>query len=562
MSFAKNDIYPIKIFLNNEYYIPNYQREYSWETDEIEEFWNDLVETITLDKEINHFFGQIVVHNENNKKLYIIDGQQRTITSIIFLHVLRVKYHQLYKDSDNTLRLADRHEGKISEDYIGEKAPFHLTLGNESDNNCFIDIISDISNSMKVVKKKTKKSHFNMLNAYNFFYNKVSVRMDEREELEEKLDTLDTLFNTFSERFSVLYMEATQLEEAYIIFETLNARGKELEAADLLKNFLFGKVKNDVEYAQKKWVAMVDNLNGADPTKYIRSYWNSAHGLTNEKALYRKISQQIKTPRAGKELLSNLEAFSMIYHDVMFPDEISWFEDKNVIFRLKNLKTLGATTFYPVVIAMVARSSGGNTGKFNEKEIASVLKYIEILYFRNNTICRNTSNEMERFFARIAQDITEESLDQTEEICAEIRKQVVEDSVFEEAFNVWSGNKKEIIRYILYMIHYYLSDGETKINTDNDVVHIEHIMPANNSVWRVDENIHADYLWRLGNLALMMGKANIKASNRGFNEKRGMYKESQILPNPNVYSYDNWGVDEIDDRQKELCKYAVNIWKI
>lgn len=556
MSLAKNDIYPIKNFLDKEYHIPNYQREYSWEKDQIEEFWSDLEETISLEGKITHFFGQIVVHNdESSGKKYIIDGQQRTITSIIFLHVLRVKYHQIYKDSDNTLRDADRHEGRISEDYIGEKAPFHLTLGNESDNDCFVAIISDISNSEKTIKKKLKKSHLNMLSTYNFLYSQVSARLDAKTDIEEKLVVLDTLFNTFTQRFSVLYMEATQLEEAYIIFETLNARGKELETADLLKNFLFGKVKNDVESAQKSWTTMIDNLNGADPTKYIRSYWNSAHGLTSEKALYRKISQRINTPRTGKELLSNLAAYSMIYHDVMFPDEISWFEDKNLITHLKNLKTLGAATFYPVVIAMEA-------GKFNEKEIAVVLRDIEILYFRNNTICKNTSNEMERFFARLAQDITEESLAQTEEICAEIRKQVVEDSVFEEAFNVWSGKQKEIIRYILYKIHLYLSNGATKVNADNDVVHIEHIMPSNNSVWEVDESVHSDYLWRLGNLALMLGKANIGASNKPFIEKKEMYKESQILPNPDVYQYETWGTDEIDDRQKKLCKHAMVIWKM
>lgn len=150
----------------------------------------------------------------------------------------------------------------------------------------------------------------------------------------------------------------------------------------------------------------------------------------------------------------------------------------------------------------------------------------------------------------------------TREICAEIRKQVVEDSVFEEGFNVWSGKQKEIIRYILYKIHLYLSNGATKVNTDNDVVHIEHIMPSNNSVWEVDESVHSDYLWRLGNLALMLGKANIGASNKPFNEKKEMYKESQILPNPDVYQYDTWGTDEIDDRQKMLCKHAMIIWKM
>lgn len=241
MSFTHNDIYPIKIFLNNLYYIPNYQREYSWETDQIEEFWSDLIETVSLNEEITHFFGQIVVHNdESSKKKYIIDGQQRTITSIIFLHVLKRKYHQLYKDSDNTLDDANYREMNISRDYIGTKAPYHLTLGDESDNDCFVDIISN-NNSEKPSKKHKKKSHTNMHNTYKFFYDKVSVMMDEQADAEEKLSVLNTLFDTFSQRFSVLYMEATQLDEAYIIFETLNARGKDLEASDLLKNYLFGK---------------------------------------------------------------------------------------------------------------------------------------------------------------------------------------------------------------------------------------------------------------------------------------------------------------------------------
>lgn len=555
MSLTHNDIYSIKFFLSRAYYIPNYQREYSWEVDQIEEFWNDLEDTINLDNEVTHFFGQIVVHHDDtSKKKYIIDGQQRTITSIIFLHVLKMKYHQLYQESNNSLNNANYTEMNISMEYIGTKAPYHLTLGDETDNDFFIKILTNNANS-GINKKHRKKSHANMQNTYTFFNNKVSEVLNQKLDLEEKLEALDILFDTFSQRFSVLYMEATKLEEAYIIFETLNARGKDLEASDLLKNYLFGKVKNDVDFAQKNWVSMIDNLDGADPTKYIRSYWNSAHGLTSEKALYRNISQRIKTPKAAKEFLSNLEAYSSIYHDLMFPDETSWFADKDLIVHLKNLKILGAATFYPIVISMMTRN-------FSEKEIALVLKNVEILYFRNNTICKNASNALERFFSQLAQDITEETLDNIEEICLEIKKQGVDDKVFEEAFNVWTGKQKDIIRYILYMIHLYLSENATKVNTDNTVVHIEHIMPSNNSVWKVDESIHADYLWRIGNMTLMLGKANIKASNKLFDEKKDIYKRSLILPNPDVYDYSTWGPDEINDRQKKLCKYAMKIWRI
>ena len=49
-----------------------------------------------------------------------------------------------------------------------------------------------------------------------------------------------------------MYIEATKLEEAFIIFETLNARGKDLETADLLKKFVFQQVK-------KMWMTLRKN---------------------------------------------------------------------------------------------------------------------------------------------------------------------------------------------------------------------------------------------------------------------------------------------------------------
>ncbi len=74
------------------------------------------------------------------------------------------------------------------------------------------------------------------------------------------MDCLNRYFEAFFERFKVMYIEATKLEEAFIIFETLNSRGKDLETADLLKNFVFSKSK-DVDDTQKKWNSIVDNLD-------------------------------------------------------------------------------------------------------------------------------------------------------------------------------------------------------------------------------------------------------------------------------------------------------------
>ena len=124
----------------------------------------------------------------------------------------------------------------------------------------------------------------------------------------------------FKDKFNIMYMEATKLDEAFIIFETLNARGKDLETADLLKNYIFSKSK-DTDKAQKLWNSMVAKLDKADPTKYIRYYWNSNHKFTRDKELYRRITNEIKTPRESSSFLEDLDKYAQIYHDMSYPED-------------------------------------------------------------------------------------------------------------------------------------------------------------------------------------------------------------------------------------------------
>lgn len=60
MALQNFGIKPIKDFLSDTYLIPDYQREYSWGKEELEDLWDDLIyiENNTDDK---HFFGQIVL---------------------------------------------------------------------------------------------------------------------------------------------------------------------------------------------------------------------------------------------------------------------------------------------------------------------------------------------------------------------------------------------------------------------------------------------------------------------------------------------------------------------
>lgn len=306
---------------------------------------------------------------------------------------------------------------------------------------------------------------------------------------------------------------------------------------------------------------MVNRLDRCDATKYIRNFWNATRDFTREKALYRAITNRVKTPRDAKNLLQDLDALAESYHYMVYPSEmICQPEDPayKVKLSLSSLRMLNAKTFYPIILAMKKQ------GSYNDADLFKVVKIIECYVFRNSTICRKTANSMERYFSDIAQKIYGEDLNTVEDICVEIRKGIVSDDEFKESFKIWTGSSsyKDTIRYILRNIHQYLcKSNELLPNNNNMEVHIEHIMPEDNSEWKVDDEIHDTYLWRLGNLCLLSGPKNQSISNKPFSEKRGVYLESQIEPNKSIAENTIWNDETIEKRQELFATYALEIWK-
>ena len=156
MALANSKIDEMRQYLSNRYFIPNYQREYSWEDAELSDFWDDLEHTRSDSGEAEHFFGQVVVHidHDDNDKKYIIDGQQRSITSVIFLRSLQICFGELYDEYH--LDNAQKKAYSILFQFIekDENTPW-LTLG-EQDADYFRDNIQRGGNPNELARKKKK----------------------------------------------------------------------------------------------------------------------------------------------------------------------------------------------------------------------------------------------------------------------------------------------------------------------------------------------------------------------------------------------------------------------
>ncbi len=117
-----------EIFLEEGYSIPNYQRDYAWKDKNFRDLWEDLEEAIEYNKKgQGHFIGTMVVaNNEDNKKLYdIIDGQQRTTTIFMLLHVLANKQNE--KDKQETRKYLYQ-KGELKLEVAPQNQSFFKTL--------------------------------------------------------------------------------------------------------------------------------------------------------------------------------------------------------------------------------------------------------------------------------------------------------------------------------------------------------------------------------------------------------------------------------------------------
>ena len=84
-------------FFTGKYFvIPNYQRDYAWETDNIDDLIDDILESI--ETSTSHYIGTFILANTKVKQQFnVVDGQQR-LTSLTMLLSISIKELATEKD--------------------------------------------------------------------------------------------------------------------------------------------------------------------------------------------------------------------------------------------------------------------------------------------------------------------------------------------------------------------------------------------------------------------------------------------------------------------------------
>lgn len=209
----------------HRFQVPEHQRAYAWKEEQLEAFWNDLL-SVTSGESETHFLGSVVVVKEDKgldqlAVLQIVDGQQRLATISILLCIIRQKLRQhgdkLETDSDPAEGIDRSYLWEEDEDFREQPNLMMSTFDKEE----YTQLLNG---------RLPSDESSNLVKAAEFFNDKV---------LEMDVQEVNELRKRLVNSMTLVTIECDSEGSAFKLFETLNDRGLELSAVDLMKNYLF-----------------------------------------------------------------------------------------------------------------------------------------------------------------------------------------------------------------------------------------------------------------------------------------------------------------------------------
>jgi len=537
------------------YLVPKFQRDYSWETEHWDDLWQDI-DALYKDEEKSHYMGYLVLQTSDEKVHRIIDGQQR-ITTMSLLIIATLKNLKDLEDQGIDFENNKIRREQLHNSYIGYLDPVTLVTKNKLQLNRNNDNFykSYIVPLLHIPQRNTNSSEKLMRGAFEWFYKRIGSTYKNGEDLTKFIDKIvDKLF------FTVITV-GDELN-AYKVFETLNARGVQLSSSDLLKNYLFSIVDSDITGAHQEefnqlellWANIIGKLGSEKLPEFLRYYWNSKNKTVRKNDLFKTIKKSFKTKQQVFELLRDLNEKADIYAAIINPNDEFWNGKQDAIKYLSELRLFGAKQ--PISLLISAYDN------LSYEEFVKVLKICSVIYLRHNVIGGLNPNDQENVFNKIANFIyVNKSFNKQD-----FQSIYPEDEDFEQNFSnkELSNNSRnrKVIKYILTKIENHISGVELDYHSDQNS--IEHILPESpNQDWDIeDENIEK-FRYRLGNLALLEKSKNNNIQNEIYSVKKAVFETSSIPSTKSIPEhYEEWGVDQIVSRQKQLAKQAKTIWRI
>ncbi|ELO2495861.1 DUF262 domain-containing protein, partial [Campylobacter jejuni] len=456
------------------YSVPKYQRNYSWDEDQWEDLWSDIED---LEKSnYPHFMGSIVLQETKDvKNIDIIDGQQRLSTLSIFIAAVIVYIDDLVKKDKDKINNEKRKE-IFNKKYLGYESSTTLKIVpkltlNKTNNNFFTTYIINQNIPDKPTLADADKSNLLLHKAFDFFQKKIKEKFQE-----EDGKKIAEYVEMIGEQLKFIVIIVQNELDAYVLFQTLNARGAELTAADLLKNYFLSLLKNDseaLEQANSIWEDINNKISTEKIPDFLRSVVNFQTDLVTKNRLFKEVRKNIKTSEEAFSFISKLHNLSSLYLALQNSNHNSWneFSQKDAKYYINILELLRFKSSLPLLLIAKEKI-------INDQEFTKILKACAVLSIRYS-ISKTRTNKLESNYNKIACNIFYDKYKNANEIIKALKLIDIDDNDFKKSFSIYSkkatsGNDEKIVKFLLFNIERHLSGGIC----DEQIATIEHILPS------------------------------------------------------------------------------------
>jgi hypothetical protein len=576
----------------DEYFvIPEYQREYSWFTDQCEKLLEDIESFIQSEGKDPYFFGTIIIDcsNDINGEFSLIDGQQRTTTFLLLLKAMLLNLNNAIlraegdQDSEPLIAGLNAHRNdiiKILYKVENEEIPSIVkskdsslikgikVFDNRSINEAFKDEVSIILGSLdfeeaersvtKIPRKQKDNRYTRHFRNFDFFNKKLE---------EKSASQLNKFCKIVLNECQVIEIKSWKIEQAITMFNSLNSKGLPLSDADIISAQLYSNAGNENrEIFKDDWEKLVSLTNELESQKIVdivgvlQQYMYINRALDKEYISEREdgtISADVTTPGLRRYYIENRDLLSKPLEMSTNLNKIARNWDKIKEYTVVKLLLKFNENARLYLSSYLYRFE---TEELTEEKINKIcetfLKFFALL--ESGHIAFSSSRFKTFMFEKnidlVNKNISSENIE--EDFATHISKFWNRDSVSEDLRN-YEGN-------ILVILNEYLYAKENSIKfTFKENVNIEHIMPAsgkNKETIRIDAGISDkdefnNLVNKLGNKILLEADINKSIGNGWFktkkqksiDEKAG-YKNSMFGLAESLTSYpkDTWTKEDIE----------------
>ena len=566
----------IKDIFQNWYSIPNYQRPYVWETEQVEELL-DCIKNAYENREEQYFLGSIVykitdknVDGVEYKEYELLDGQQRITTVFLIIAVIRdivIENKDKFSEEDfeDITKTCEKRifQRKSRGDGIPER--MRIVFDIRKDVRDFVDI--HIKSNGSTSDEKTFKSLSEDPKVNTSIRHMANTVLTARRFFTNNFSEMEDLFYYLQNNVLLVYVATENLDDAFQLFTVMNNTGMKLTNSDILKATNLKEIESEHKRTDRaiEWEEMesyfgneFDNFLSQIRTilvkrravyALIKEFENIYSGniWNRNTKKWDKIEPILKK---GEDTFAFLKEYFNAYQNVF---DKSHFDDSGsyAIFNyLSFMSKAFETDYWKAPVLMYFK-------KFGYKGFGDFLKKMD-----NKLSC----DWITGLIASMRIDNMNQIL-----VCIE-NSQDYCNVLSSDVFNVNINDFKNVIsdniygrryaRYLLLKIDLLIESTSEKYDLP-ETISIEHILPQNPnnaSQWRVDFSDEEREEWtdKIGNLVLISRRKNTAQGNRDFAAKKDKYFKSNIERFPSMLKLFNenaeWKLANVQKRQNEVVE--------